>query len=118
MSGNKENIDSKKIRKSNSYIKAKIKAEEYVNDNIKILELIKNASEKAEKNNSSLKNVWDYIQIIFRLLKSYSKHTYKSMPIKSIILIIASIIYLLMPIDMIPDFILAIGFIDDVALFS
>jgi uncharacterized membrane protein YkvA (DUF1232 family) len=52
------------------------------------------------------------------LIVAYAKGEYREIPWKSLITIIGSVVYFLMPIDFIPDFILSIGLIDDTVLIS
>ena len=51
-----------------------------------------------------------------RLLRAYATGQYRDITWGSLISIIASVIYFVMPIDLVPDFLLAFGFIDDAAL--
>jgi len=54
----------------------------------------------------------------FRLLKAYAAGTYRDISLESIGLIVASLIYFVMPIDGLPDFILGLGLTDDAALLA
>ena len=47
------------------------------------------------------------------LLRSYAKKEYTNIPVKSIVAITSALIYLVSPIDLIPDHIPVIGYIDD-----
>ncbi|NGP44435.1 DUF1232 domain-containing protein [Bacillaceae bacterium SIJ1] len=47
------------------------------------------------------------------LLMAYVKKEYTAVPVKSMIALIAGLLYFAMPLDVIPDFILPIGFLDD-----
>lgn len=51
------------------------------------------------------------------LVRSYIKKEYTDVPISAVVLIVASIIYIVSSIDLIPDFIPALGWLDDVAVF-
>lgn len=55
---------------------------------------------------------------LFRLIKAYATGTYREIPWNSLVMIIASVIYFVMPIDLIPDFIPALGLLDDAALLA
>ncbi|MFV0497149.1 MAG: YkvA family protein [Candidatus Fimivivens sp.] len=50
------------------------------------------------------------------LVRSYMKKEYPDIPISAIVLIVSSIIYIVSSIDLIPDFIPAMGWIDDIAV--
>ncbi|MCX2745979.1 YkvA family protein [Mangrovivirga sp. M17] len=53
-----------------------------------------------------------------RMIKAYAKKEYKKIPTKSLIGILAGMVYFVMPIDFIPDFIPLVGFADDIALLA
>jgi uncharacterized membrane protein YkvA (DUF1232 family) len=65
-----------------------------------------------------LASVATSIAAAFRLLNAYAKGQYRDISFESLALIVASIIYFVMPIDVIPDFIVAMGFVDDALLLS
>lgn len=115
MSSRKFN-DAEKIRGSKAYTKAKTKAEAYINDPSKLNNLVSEASKKATGKNGPLKEVWDSLTACFRLIKAYANGTYREIPWQSIVMIVASVIYFVMPVDLIPDAIIGIGLLDDVSL--
>ena len=51
-----------------------------------------------------------------RMVKAYISGKYRDIPMRSILMIIAGLIYFITPIDFIPDFIPGIGLIDDVSV--
>ena len=53
------------------------------------------------------------IKVIVRMLRAYVTGQYQELPWKTIVMLVAGIIYFLMPLDLIPDFIPVTGFIDD-----
>lgn len=63
-----------------------------------------------------LKKFIDDVKILISLVKDYYHGTYREIPWWSISAVVASLIYVLSPIDLIPDFIPIIGFIDDAAV--
>ena len=99
--------------------KTKSKAEGYARDPKKAKKLLEDAVKKAkgyEKNRGPLGEVWSYLTALFRLLKAYSSGEYRDIPWTSIVLATVGIIYFVSPIDLIPDVIVGIGFLDDAAV--
>lgn len=107
------------IKNSSSYQKAKSKAKDYANDPDKLDDLIQKATTKAnKKSRSSFLDLKDNLFSAFRLLKAYSSKKYNKLPWKSLLLILTSIIYFAMPLDVIPDFLIFLGITDDIALLA
>ena len=97
--------------------KWEVKAEEYLNDEEKLRQLIKQAALKVEANKKGpIVKFLDNISLLISLLKDYIKGEYKNIPYGSIIILTASILYFVVPTDIIPDFIVSLGFIDDAVI--
>lgn len=58
------------------------------------------------------------IPIMISLTRSYIKKEYTDIPIGSVIAIISALIYVLSPIDIIPDFVPGAGYADDAAIIA
>lgn len=57
------------------------------------------------------------IACMVSLVRSYIKKEYTDIPLGTIISIVATLLYIISPIDLIPDAILGVGYLDDIALF-
>ena len=93
---------------------SKEEAEKLIEDKTKTNKKLDDAFKKASENKGKLEEVWNYLQLFFSISRDYINGTYREVPKGSIIAIIASLIYFLSPIDLIPDFIPGIGYIDDI----
>jgi uncharacterized membrane protein YkvA (DUF1232 family) len=99
--------------------KTKSKAEEYARDPKKAKKLLDEAVKKAksyEKTRGPLTEVWGYLTALFRLLSAYIRGDYRDVAWRPLVLVIVAIIYFVSPIDLIPDILPGIGFIDDAAV--
>lgn len=94
------------------------RAERIIDDKDKINDLLDKGITLIKETKSDKKNklneVIEDIDLMISLVKSYIKKEYKEVPIRTILLVVASIIYLVTPIDVIPDITPIIGFSDDI----
>ncbi|WP_423409814.1 YkvA family protein [Heyndrickxia sp. MSNUG] len=107
-------LGTKKIEEG--YKKFEKKAKEYVKRPEKTDVLIKDATKKADDKKGSLTEIWDNLQLLFELVSAWRKGEYRKIPTASIVTIIASIIYFVSPIDLMPDFLVGLGIVDDAAV--
>lgn len=89
------------------------RAKEYLDNPKKTEELINRAEKKAKKNRGTLTEVWDKLQLLFDFVHSWRKGEYREVPSRSVVMILAAILYFVSPIDFVPDFILGLGIVDD-----
>jgi uncharacterized membrane protein YkvA (DUF1232 family) len=111
-----EQPEARKTRDSRSYEKAKSRAEGYLRSPEKLGKLVGDATEKAKRRNGPLREVWTSLMACFRLMKAYANGSYKKVPWQSLLMIVAAVVYFVMPVDLIPDFLAGLGLLDDAAL--
>jgi len=58
------------------------------------------------------------LPVMVSLVRSYIKKQYTDIPIGTIIAVVSSIAYVVSPIDLIPDFIPFVGYLDDAAVIA
>ncbi|MCH1627567.1 YkvA family protein [Fredinandcohnia quinoae] len=92
------------------------KAVSYTKDKKKSKSLLQNAEKKASTNKNSLSGVWDKFQLLIAALKAWWSGEYRDIQPRSIIMITAALIYFVSPIDLIPDFLIGLGIVDDAAV--
>lgn len=93
-------------------------AQKYLNSPEKTEKLVQDASKKANTRKPSLIEVWDKLQLLLQLVTAWRKGEYRKIPTGSLLTILASILYFVSPIDLIPDFLAGIGILDDAAVLA
>ena len=84
----------------------------------KDLEKVMADKDIAEKKSSSLGDQFETFKVMWALIQDYWNGDYKNVPWKLIAAIGFAVAYLVSPIDVIPDFIPILGFVDDAAVFA
>jgi len=105
-----------KLSENQFYQKAKQRAVDIVGNKEKINELLSASKEKLHNINfedSKLSRMAVNLRIIIRMIKGYANGTYRELPWKSLLALVAGVVYFLMPLDFLPDFIPFTGFLDD-----
>jgi uncharacterized membrane protein YkvA (DUF1232 family) len=97
---------------------ARKKAESYLQDKDKAADLLRKARQKASQMPGALAGVWEDLQTLFRMLKTWISGEYPGASWQTILLVVTAILYFVMPLDVIPDFIVALGFLDDAAVIA
>jgi uncharacterized membrane protein YkvA (DUF1232 family) len=96
------------------------RAAQYAKNPDKLRDLSREASKKAESAGTGgpLKDFWDSLMAFLRLVRAYAKGEFRDIPWQKLVLIVAAILYFLTPVDVIPDFILGLGYLDDAAVIA
>jgi uncharacterized membrane protein YkvA (DUF1232 family) len=100
----------------NAQQKYNIEASEYLGDQQKTQGLLTKALKLANEKKGSLGAAWDKLQLFFELVKAYSKGEYKHVSPSTIITVLGALIYFVSPLDLVPDFIVGLGLLDDAAV--
>lgn len=107
-----------KILKSVFFKKATGKAGRYAGNTAKLFDLAKQAMGKLNTVGfaGNMAEFQNSVGLLIRMIRACASGEYKSLPWKSLVSIVAVLIYFVSPIDIIPDFLPVIGITDDVAL--
>jgi uncharacterized membrane protein YkvA (DUF1232 family) len=94
------------------------KASRYVRSSKSLFELISKVANKSGELgiSGSYSAAKDQIGVLVRMVQAYAKGEYKAIPQKSLLSIVAVLVYFINPFDLILDVLPVIGFADDVAL--
>lgn len=91
-----------------------VKAKTIYEDNEKLKSLL-NSTIKVVQENKQLNEVVQDIKIMIHLIRDWVNGDYKELSNNTVLLVVIALLYLVMPLDLIPDF-LPMGFIDDIAV--
>ncbi len=67
-------------------------------------------------NNKYLKDFLEEVKLYFSMLKDFFTKKYTQVPIGTIVSIAATLLYVLAPLDLIPDFMPFVGYLDDAGI--
>lgn len=95
------------------------KARQILKDPERMENLVKKTREKINllRNESKeLDLLLTKLSTSLRMIRAFKNKTYTAIPWKSILMITAGVIYFVMPVDLVPDFIPVLGLLDDASV--
>ena len=89
-------------------------AEAFARQPRKLKILLDEATEKAKQaDKGAFKGLWPYLLTMLRLIRAFCSGKYKRVSWESLISVIVAIAYFASPLDLIPDFLPGVGYLDD-----
>ncbi|MFN3597592.1 MAG: YkvA family protein [Rubricoccaceae bacterium] len=84
----------------------------------KLSSLAARATAKLAANRVHLSALRDDVPVLIRLIRAYAYGRYREIPWRSLVLIVAGVLYFVSPADLIPDWIVGLGLLDDALVIS
>ena len=111
----------KKVIQSRAYRRAKRLVSATIERPVRLLDLANMAQKKSTKQadrkaETKIAGIIEPIKSSYRLIRAYANGTYRNISFENFSLIVAAVIYFVMPIDALPDFIIGLGLADDAAV--
>ncbi len=77
---------------------------------------VKQKMESASHKHPKVQSFLDQMETLMQMVKSYITGEYRIIPWKTLVFVVAGMLYFLNPADVVPDFIPTLGLIDDITL--
>lgn len=86
-------------------------------DRVRVLRVTRLAYQRlADGGESPLKTATRDAKTLVRLVTAYAHDEYRRIPLRSVLYALGALLYFLSPVDLVPDFLPGIGYLDDVAV--
>jgi uncharacterized membrane protein YkvA (DUF1232 family) len=108
------------MEKLNVYFNyALAQARELFSNREKMLHMVDKAFRKVtniEGENGEIRGLANKVKVLIRMIKAYVDGEYREVPWKTMLIILASLIYFVNPFDLVPDFLPGVGYLDDITI--
>ena len=108
-----------KARLDAEFATAVASAKTYVSKPRRLSELFDEAGKEAESMpQGPFGENWPYFHAMLRLIRSYAEGDYRAISESTLVVIVAAIIFVVNPLDVIPDALPALGYLDDATVIA
>ena len=106
------------LRQLNAFSVAERSARRVLRRRLRVLYLARDAYRKLAGEGDALGHASMDLKLMLRLARAWARREYQAVPWKSVLYAVAAIIYFVNPVDLRPDALAGIGFIDDVTVIT
>ena len=86
-------------------------------DRVRVLRVTRHAYNRlADGGESPLRAATRDAKTLIRLVSAYAHDEYRRIPVRSLVYALGALLYFLSPVDLVPDFLPVVGYLDDVAV--
>jgi uncharacterized membrane protein YkvA (DUF1232 family) len=103
-------------RTARSFGKARRAAVRVIHRRSRATRIASAALPKLAKNSETFSEVRREFGLLIRMVRAWSKREYTSVPWRVLVYAVAALIYFVNPVDLVPDVLVGIGFVDDLAV--
>ena len=82
----------------------------------RVLLLARDAYTRMSDHSRALTSVKEDLAVLLRMMTAWAQRSYQRVPWTVLLLVTGAVVYFVAPIDLIPDALIGIGFVDDVAV--
>ncbi|MEM1043644.1 MAG: YkvA family protein [Bacteroidota bacterium] len=94
------------------------KAERVTRNPKRVRTVVREAYDKIAEHREEIGQIRTDLPVLLRLVRAWLGGEYRRVPLKAIVLIVGAVLYFLNPLDLIPDFLPVVGYLDDAAVLS
>lgn len=92
------------------------RAERLLGDPEAVRRLGRDALDRVVTRAPRLGGVVEDLRALIRLMTAWARGEYREVPTATVLLVIAAVLYFVVPVDLIPDVLVGVGLVDDVAV--
>jgi len=112
----KPSADGSSVVVSTAYRRAERRARKVIKSPDDAKKLVASAAKKADEHSLDLGEAFEGLEALLRLIWAYAKGEYRDLPTKTMVAAAAAVVYFVNPVDLIPDVIPGVGYVDDAAV--
>jgi uncharacterized membrane protein YkvA (DUF1232 family) len=97
---------------------ARVGAARMLRNRFRVLALTRDVYRKLKGNEGSLRDAVGTTVVLTRLVRAWARREYRGVPWKSLTYAVGALLYFVNPLDVIPDALAGLGFVDDIAVLA
>ena len=101
-----------------AFARARRAAGDILKQRFRMVRLVREAYAKMGHEEKALRAVLGDLSTLLRLARAYATRAYRDISGKSMLYVVGALLYFLSPVDVIPDFLPGVGYLDDIAVIS